>query len=83
MYFSQAARVVQLKTAVAKNISPNAVDAEIAAKAFDLGESERTQLRALFERSDELRFSGSGNGAEKVSNNERDEVLRLVESLRT
>ena len=82
VYFSQAARVVQLKTAVAKNINPNAVDAEMAAQAFHLGEGEQTQLRALFERSDELRFSGSGNGAEKVSNNEREEVLRLVESLR-
>lgn len=83
VYFSQAARVVQLKTAIAKNISPNAVDAETAARTFLLGEDKRTQLKALFERSDELRFSGSGNGSSKVSNNEREEVLRLVESLRT
>ena len=83
IYFSQATRVVQLKTAVAKNINPNSVDAETAAKAFGLGEGERAQLRKLFERKDELSFSGSGNGAEKVSNNEREEVLRLVESLRT
>ena len=82
VYFSQATRVVQLKTAVAKNISPNAVDAETAATAFALGETERTQLRKLFERKDELSFSGSGNGAQKISDNEREEVLRLVESLR-
>jgi hypothetical protein len=82
IYFSHATRVVQLKAAVAKNISPNAVDAETAANVFDLGEGERMQLRKLFERSDELTFSGSGNGAEKVSGNEREEVLRLVESLR-
>ena len=84
IYFSQATRVVQLKTAVAKNISPNAVDAETAAKAFDLGEGEQTQLRKLFERKDELSFSGStsGNGATKISSAEREEVLRLVESLR-
>ena len=81
-YFSNASRVVRVKTALAKNINPNAVDAETAAKAFDLGEHERAQLRTLFERSDELRFGGSGNGAGKISSNEREEVLRLLESLR-
>ena len=81
-YFSNASRVVCVKTALAKNINPNAVDAETAAKAFDLGEDERAQLRTLFDRSDELRFSGSGNGTAKISSDEREEVLRLLESLR-
>src|SRR2546421_1740516 len=81
-YFSNASRVVRVKTALAKNINPNAVDAETAAEAFDLSEYERAQLRTLFERSDELRFSGSGNGAGKISSDEREEVLRLLESLR-
>ena len=81
-YFSNASRVVRVKTALAKNINPNAVDAETAVKAFDLAENERAQLRALFERSDELRFSGGGNGAGAISNDEREEVLRLLESLR-
>src|SRR5205807_5169791 len=71
-YFTNASRVVRVKTALAKNMNPNAVDAETAAKAFDLGEHERTQLRTLFERSDELRFSGSGNGAGKISSDERE-----------
>jgi hypothetical protein len=81
-YFSNASRVVRVKTALAKNMNPNAVDADIAARAFDLGEHEQAQLRTLFERSDELRFSGSGNGAGKISSNEREEFLRLLESLR-
>jgi hypothetical protein len=82
-YFSNASRVVRVKTALAKNINPNAVDADTAAKAFDLGEHEQAQLRTLFDRSDELRFSGSGNGAGKmISSNEREELLRLLESLR-
>src|SRR5438067_12073251 len=81
-YFSNASRVVLVKTALAKNMNPNAVDADVAAKAFNLGENERAQLRTLFERSDELRFSGGGNGAGRISNDERDEVLRLLESLR-
>jgi len=81
-YFSNASRVVRVKTALVKKINPNAVDAEAAAKAFDLGEHERAQLRTLFDRSDELRFSGSGNGANTISSDEREEVLRLLESLR-
>ena len=64
-------------------MNPNGVDAETAAKVFGLGEHERAQLRTLFERSDELRFSGAGNGAQKISHEEREEVLRLLESLRT
>lgn len=81
-YFSNASQVVRVKTALAKNMNPNAVDADTAARAFDLGEHEQAQLRTLFERSDELRFSGSGNGAGKISINEREELLRLLESLR-
>src|SRR5437868_9393502 len=81
-YFSNASRVVRVKTALVKNLNPNAVDAETAAKAFDLGEHERAQLRTLFDRSDELRFSGSGNEAKTISSEEREEVLRLLESLR-
>ena len=81
-YFSRAARVVHLKTALAKNINPNAVDVETVAKTFDLNDNERAQLRQLFERSDELSYSGSGNGAAKISEEERDEVLRFLDSLR-
>jgi hypothetical protein len=81
-YFSNASRVAQVKTALAKNIDPNAVDAETVAKAFDLGESERAQLRTLFERTDELRYSGSGNGDTPVGSRDRQEVLNLLERLR-
>jgi hypothetical protein len=81
-YFSDASRVVRVKTALAKNINPNAVDVETAAAAFHLREDERAQLRTIFDRSDELRFGGSGNGATKISNDEREEVLQLLESLR-
>lgn len=82
-YFSQAARVVYLKTALAKNINPNAVDAATVEKVFDLSNTERDQLRRLFERSDELSYSGTGNGKAAISREEHDEVLRLLESLRT
>src|ERR1700730_6145015 len=82
-YFSQASRAVRVKTALARNIDPNAVDAETAAAAFDIDENERTQLRRLFERSDELRYSGAHNGAETISPESRREVLDLLENLRT
>jgi oxygen tolerance protein BatD len=81
-YFSNASRVARVKTALAKNIDPNAVDAETVAKAFDLNENERAQLRTLFERNDELRYSGTGNGDKTIARRDREEVLSLLESLR-
>jgi hypothetical protein len=84
-YFSQASRAVQVKTALvsrSRGIDPNIVDLEVATKTFRLDESSREQLRKLFARSDELRYSGATNGAETISAQDRDEVLDLIESLR-
>ncbi|MEP6602697.1 MAG: BatD family protein [Spartobacteria bacterium] len=80
-YFSQASRAVQLKTALAQDRDPNGVDAEAAAAAFHLDESASAQLRRLFERADEMRYSGARNG--EASPESRREALELVESLRT
>ena len=81
-YFSNASRVARVKTALAKNIDPNAVDAEPIAKTFDLDENERARLRTLFERTDELRYSGTGNGDNHLAHQDREEVLELLENLR-
>ena len=81
-YFSDASRAVRVKTALARNVDPSAVDAEMAAVAFALDENSRAQLRWLFERNDELRYSGRPNGAGTVAPHEREEVLGLIESLR-
>jgi hypothetical protein len=81
-YFSNASRVAKVKTALAKNIDPSAVDAEIVAKVFDLGDDERARLRTLFERTDELRYSGSGNGDNTLQRQDREEVLNLLESMK-
>ena len=83
IYFSQAARIVHLKTALAKNINPNAVDTATVEQTFNLNDNERARLRRLLERSDELSYSGSGsgNGASAISREERDEVLRVLERL--
>jgi hypothetical protein len=82
-YFSHASRAVQLKTALAKNLDPNTVDAEIAASAFRADEETRQRLRQLFEKSDEVRYSGSGqNGIRLVPPETRNDVLDLIERLR-
>jgi len=81
-YFSTASRVVQLKTALAKNVNPNSVDAESAAAAFNADEPTRKRLCELFAVNDELRYSGGQNGASTVSADRRREVLELLERLR-
>jgi hypothetical protein len=82
-YFGQASRAVRIKTALAKKVDPSAVDAEMAASTFALDENSRAQLRHLFERNDELRYSGRPNGSKTTSAQDRQEVLHLIESLRT
>jgi hypothetical protein len=82
-YYSQASRAVQVKTALARNVDPNTVDVETAAAAFQLDDHSREQLRRLFERNDELRYSGAGNGVKTVSPRSRREVFDLIEHLRT
>ncbi|MFL6514563.1 MAG: BatD family protein [Chthoniobacterales bacterium] len=81
--FPQASRFVQVKTALAGNINPSTVDAETAARVFKLDESERAQLRKIFEQSDELRYSGAANGHTSVSQDQQRAVFRFVEGLRT
>jgi hypothetical protein len=81
-YFSRASRAVQLKTALLQNVDPNSVDAETAATAFRMDEARRVRLRRLFEKSDEARYSGSGNGVRLLPAEARDEVLELIDNLR-
>jgi hypothetical protein len=81
-YVADASRAVQLKTALAKNLDPNAVDADSAATAFRVDDTERARLRQLFAESDELRYSGAANGHGVLSPEKRDGILELVENLR-
>jgi hypothetical protein len=82
-YFSSASRAVQLKTALAKDVDPNSVDAEVAASVFSTDEITRNRLRRLFEKSDEARYSGGHNGIRLLPAETRNEVLDLIENLRT
>ncbi|PYK59284.1 MAG: hypothetical protein DME43_09280 [Verrucomicrobia bacterium] len=81
-YFSDASRVVQLKTALKQmNVEPATVDAETAARVFDLNAEQSEQMRRLFATSDEFRYSGAGNGESALSSDGRRETLELIESL--
>lgn len=83
-YFAEAMRLVQLKTALAAShnkIEPNTVDVETAVATFDLPEEKRAQMRELFRRSDELRYSGRQNGNGVVAEQTRLEMMDLIESL--
>jgi hypothetical protein len=82
-YFSRASRAVQLKTALARDIDPNSVDAETAALAFRADEITRNRLHRLFEKSDEARYSGGHNGIRLLPTETRNEVLELIENLRS
>ncbi|MEO8045609.1 MAG: hypothetical protein ABI674_11960, partial [Spartobacteria bacterium] len=80
-YYAEALRVVQLKTALARRIEPNTVDAETAVAAFDLPDDQRDRVRELFRRSDEVRYSGRPNGNSTVTDETRREVLDLINRL--
>lgn len=82
-YFSRASRAVQLKTALLQNVDPNSVDADVAAAAFRMDEATRLRLRRLFEKSDEARYSGTHNGIQLLPAETRNEVLELIDNLRT
>jgi hypothetical protein len=80
-YYSDASRAVQIKTAMATKADPSTIDADTAARAFRLDEDARAKLRELFARSDELRYSGTHNGSDTISVEERREVLHLIDHL--
>lgn len=81
-FYADAARAVQLRTAIARNMSPNVVDADVAANAFRFESDQREALRRLFDQSDELRYSGgNGNTMVAVAPETRREVLDLLARL--
>ena len=81
-YFSDASRLVQLKTALKQtDIEPATVDAETAARVFDLNAEQSERMRRLFATNDEFRYSGAGNGEGALSSHGQRETLELIESL--
>jgi hypothetical protein len=80
-YYADASRAVQLKTALVTKSDPTGLDADAASRAFHLDEQSRATLRDLFERNDELRYSGAPNGSSTVAPEQRRAVLELIETL--
>jgi hypothetical protein len=81
-FYADASRAVQLRTALARNIPPNVVDAEIAASTFRLQDEQREALRQLFNQRDELRYSGgNGNTLLAVAPQTRRELIELLRRL--
>ena len=81
-YYAEASRIVRVKAALARNADPNTIDAETAADTFGLNGDSRERLKRLFEQSDELQYSGAHNGSERISAENRRDVLELIEDLR-
>ncbi len=84
-YYAEASRVVRLKAALAsrnRGVDPNTVDAETAAETFRLDTDSRDRLRRLFEQNDEWQYSGTHNGPERISPENRRDVLELIENLK-
>ena len=80
-YYAEASRAVRVKAALARNADPNTIDAETAADTFGLNGDSRERLKRLFEQSDELQYSGAHNGSERISPENRRDVLELIEDL--
>jgi hypothetical protein len=84
-YYAEASRVVRVKAALAsrnRRLDPNMVDVDTVADTFGLNGDSRERLRQLFEQCDELQYSGAHNGSEKISSENRHDVLELIENLR-
>ena len=81
-YYAEASRIVRVKAALARNTDPNTIDAETAADTFGLNGDSRERLKRLFEQSDEWQYSGAHNGSERISPENRHDVLKLLEDLR-
>ncbi|MEP7071906.1 MAG: BatD family protein [Verrucomicrobiota bacterium] len=82
-YFGSASRVVQLRTAMKADCEPGTVDAESATRVFSLDQEHAVRLRELFAANDELRYSGSGNGAGRAVTINREAMMETIERLRS
>ena len=82
-YLANASRTVQLKTALAKNIDPNLVDAEAAATAFRLDENQRRACGSSSLRAMKCATAEATTADKRFRPKAGSEILELVENLRT
>jgi hypothetical protein len=80
-FFADASRAIQIKTALMSNTDPERIDAAAAAKVLRADQNADERIRRIFDRRDELRYSGSSNGFDLLGPDEREQLIQFVEEL--
>ena len=80
-FYADASRVIQIRSALLSGTDPERIDAAAATNALRADENAQTQIRAIFERRDEVRYSGSPNGFDSLQQDERERLVEFVEEL--
>ena len=80
-FYADASRAIQIKSALLSGTDPERIDVAAATKALRADEQTQAQIRAIFERRDEMRYSGSTNGFDSLPENEREHLVEFVEDL--
>jgi hypothetical protein len=80
-FYANASRVIQIRSALLSGTDPDRIDAAAATKALRVDENAQAQIRTIFERRDELRYSGSANGFDSLPQDEREQLVEFVEEL--
>ena len=80
-FFADASRILQIRTALKTGSDPETVSAADAGRILNTDDQMRDQIREIFDRRDELLYSGAANGSASLAADERDPILHLVEEL--
>ncbi len=80
-FFANASRILQIRTALLTGRDPETVSASQAGEALNTDDQTRARIREIFDRRDELRYSGSTNGDGSSGANDREDLAQLVEDL--
>jgi hypothetical protein len=80
-FYADASRAIQVRSALLSGTDPERIDAAEATKVLRADEQARAQIRTIFERRDELRYSGSANGFDSLPQDERERLVEFVEEL--
>lgn len=80
-FFTHAARVIQLETALAAGREPGSVDAAAARSILRLDEASAEVVEEVFASRAELLYAGGGGGAPRLSLENRHRVLATLEKL--
>ena len=80
-FYADASRAIQVRSALLSGTDPERIDVAEATRVLRADEQARAQIRTIFERRDELRYSGSANGFDSLPQDERERLVEFVEEL--